>query len=60
MDYRLKHPEDMTPEERLSRIAELLAGACIQLMLDEKPADSSEPGPQKKPPISGGRGLDSV
>ena len=60
MDYRLRDPEDMTPEERLDRIAEILADACIRLMLDEKPAESALSGSPGKPPISGGGGLDSV
>jgi len=42
MDYRLKDPDDMTPEERLDRIVEILAEASIRL-INEQQREAAEP-----------------
>lgn len=47
MDFRLKDPDDMTPEERLARIAEILADACARLILEEKPDEPVKSEPRK-------------
>lgn len=47
MDFRLKDPDDMTPEERMERIVELLAIGCIRMAEKERqgqPSPTAEKG----------------
>jgi len=45
MDYRLKNPDDMTPEERLDRIVEILAEASLRLLREQQSETAEPAGP---------------
>ncbi len=45
MDQRLKNPDDMTPEERLDRIVEILAEASVRLFYKQQGKAAEPAGP---------------
>lgn len=65
MDFRLKHPDDMTPEERLTRIVEILAGGVRRAISEDqsgqgggksdKPLVPAQPEVEKQCPVKPGR-----